>query len=105
MQFGVFSIGYLEQDPPMTGPVVRAKETIREIVLLAQHAEDVGLDVFAARRRGRPPSRGRCNPQDCRLFPGGATGGNRRQPWGPSACVHGCRDLVCQQHRNAALLT
>jgi alkanesulfonate monooxygenase SsuD/methylene tetrahydromethanopterin reductase-like flavin-dependent oxidoreductase (luciferase family) len=47
MQFGVFTTGYLEQDPPMTGRVVRAKETIREAMLLAQHAEEVGLDVFA----------------------------------------------------------
>ena len=47
MQFGVFSTGYLDQDPPMTGPVVRAHETITDMLLLAQHAEDVGLDVFA----------------------------------------------------------
>jgi putative FMN-dependent luciferase-like monooxygenase len=45
MQFGVFSTGYLPQDPPMTGRVVRTKETIKETVLLAQHAEEVGLTL------------------------------------------------------------
>jgi putative FMN-dependent luciferase-like monooxygenase len=47
MQFGVFSTGYLDQDPPMTGPVVHAHQTIRETMILGQHAEEVGLDVFA----------------------------------------------------------
>jgi putative FMN-dependent luciferase-like monooxygenase len=47
MQFGVFSTGYLPQDPPMTGRAVRTQETIQETVTLAQHAEEVGLDVFA----------------------------------------------------------
>ena len=47
MQFGVFSTGYLDQDPPMTGPVVHAHQTIRDTMTLAEHAEQVGLDVFA----------------------------------------------------------
>jgi len=55
MQFGVFSTGYLDQDPPMTGPVVRSEQTIRETMLLAQHAEAVGLDVFAIGEHHNPP--------------------------------------------------
>ena len=55
MQFGVFSVGYLEQDPPMTGPVVREEQTIRETMVLAQHAEQVGLDVFAFGEHHNPP--------------------------------------------------
>ena len=55
MQFGVFSTGYLEQDPAMTGPVVRESETIAETMLLAQHAEQVGLDVFAFGEHHNPP--------------------------------------------------
>lgn len=55
MQFGVFSTGYLEQDPPITGPVVRAEQTIRETMLLAEHAEAVGLDVFAMGEHHNPP--------------------------------------------------
>lgn len=55
MQFGVFTTGYLEQDPPMAGRVVRAKETIQEAMLLAQHAEEVGLDVFAIGEHHNPP--------------------------------------------------
>ncbi len=55
MQFGVFSTGYLDQDPPVTGPPVREKAIIRETVQLAQHAEDVGLDVFAMGEHHNPP--------------------------------------------------
>jgi putative FMN-dependent luciferase-like monooxygenase len=47
MQFGVFGTGYLDQDPPMTGPVVHDRQTIKETMILGQHAEEVGLDVFA----------------------------------------------------------
>ena len=55
MQFGVFSVGYLAQDPPMTGRAVRERESIQETLLLAQHAEDVGLDVFAFGEHHNPP--------------------------------------------------
>jgi len=55
MQFGVFSVGYLDQDPPSTGSVVREKETIQETLLLAQHAEEVGLDVFSFGEHHNPP--------------------------------------------------
>lgn len=47
MQFGVFATGYLDQDPPMTGAVVHPQQTMKEAILLGQHAEDVGLDIFA----------------------------------------------------------
>lgn len=47
MQFGVFSTGYLDQEPAHTGPVVHAHQTIKETMILGQHAEEVGLDVFA----------------------------------------------------------
>ena len=55
MQFGVFSVGYLDQEPPMNGRVVREKQTIQETLLLAQHVEDVGLDVFAFGEHHNPP--------------------------------------------------
>ena len=55
MQFGVFSVGYLEQDPPVTGPPVREAETIQDTLVLAQHAEEVGLDVFAFGEHHNPP--------------------------------------------------
>ena len=47
MQFGVFSTGYLDQEPAMTGPVVHAHQTIKDTMILARHVEEVGLDVFA----------------------------------------------------------
>ncbi len=47
MQFDVFGTGYLDQGPPQTGPVVHAHQTIKETMILGQHAEEVGLDVFA----------------------------------------------------------
>lgn len=55
MQFGVFSTGYLDQDPPMTGPVVHEHQTIQEQAILAKHAEDVGLDIFALGEHHNPP--------------------------------------------------
>ena len=55
MQFGVFSVGYLDQEPPMTGRVVGEKQTIQDTLVLAQHAEEVGLDVFAFGEHHNPP--------------------------------------------------
>jgi alkanesulfonate monooxygenase SsuD/methylene tetrahydromethanopterin reductase-like flavin-dependent oxidoreductase (luciferase family) len=52
MQFGV---GYPAQDPRVTGRAVREREGIQETLLLAQHAEDVGLDVFASGEHHNPP--------------------------------------------------
>jgi len=55
MQFGVFTTGYLDQEPARTGPVVHPRETIEDTVVLAEHAEQVGLDVFAFGEHHNPP--------------------------------------------------
>jgi putative FMN-dependent luciferase-like monooxygenase len=46
MQFGMFDVGYLPQDPPMQGRPIREHETIMNTLTLAVHAEEAGLDVF-----------------------------------------------------------
>ena len=55
MQFGVFTTGYLDQEPASSGPVVHPRQTIEDVLTLAGHAEEVGLDVFAFGEHHNPP--------------------------------------------------
>lgn len=54
MQFGVFSIGDVTQDPT-TGHTPTEAERIRAITEIALKAEEVGLDVFATGEHHNPP--------------------------------------------------
>src|SRR5688572_24336365 len=46
MQFGIFSVSDITTDPT-TGHTPSEAERIKNIVTIAKHAEEVGLDVFA----------------------------------------------------------
>ena len=46
MQFGIFSVGDITQDPT-TGYTPSEAERIQATIKIAVHAEEVGLDVFA----------------------------------------------------------
>ncbi|MEU4561218.1 LLM class flavin-dependent oxidoreductase [Actinoplanes sp. NPDC023936] len=46
MQFGIFSVSDITTDPT-TGRTPTEAERIKDIVTIAKHAEEVGLDVFA----------------------------------------------------------
>ena len=54
MQFGVFSIGDVTQDPT-TGRTPTEAERIRAITEIALKAEEVGLDIFATGEHHNPP--------------------------------------------------
>ena len=54
MQFGVFSIGDVTQDPT-TGRTPTEAERIRAMTESALKAEEVGLDVFATGEHHNPP--------------------------------------------------
>ncbi|MFT4124295.1 MAG: LLM class flavin-dependent oxidoreductase [Microbacteriaceae bacterium] len=54
VQFGIFSVSDITADP-VTGRTPSEAERIREIVTIARHAEDVGLDVFALGEHHNPP--------------------------------------------------
>lgn len=54
MQFGVFSIGDVTQDPT-TGRTPTEAERIRAMTEIALKAEEVGLDVFATGEHHNPP--------------------------------------------------
>jgi len=54
MQFGIFSVGDVTEDPT-TGRAPTEAERIRAILTIAQHAEEVGLDVFAMGEHHNPP--------------------------------------------------
>ncbi|MHB2251958.1 LLM class flavin-dependent oxidoreductase [Corynebacterium aurimucosum] len=54
MQFGIFSIGDVTQDPT-TGRTPTEAERIRAITEIALKAEEVGLDVFATGEHHNPP--------------------------------------------------
>ena len=54
MQFGIFSVGDVTQDPT-TGYTQSEAERIRNIVRIAQRADEVGLDVFAIGEHHNPP--------------------------------------------------
>jgi putative FMN-dependent luciferase-like monooxygenase len=54
MQFGVFSVGDVTEDPT-TGRTVSEAERIKAMVTIALKAEEVGLDVFAQGEHHNPP--------------------------------------------------
>jgi putative FMN-dependent luciferase-like monooxygenase len=54
MQFGIFTVGDVTTDPT-TGTTPSEHERIRAMVAIAQKAEEVGLDVFAAGEHHNPP--------------------------------------------------
>ncbi len=54
MQFGIFSVGDITTDPT-TGYTPTDAERIQNILTIAQHAEEVGLDVFAMGEHHNPP--------------------------------------------------
>ncbi|TCN30586.1 putative FMN-dependent luciferase-like monooxygenase [Kribbella orskensis] len=54
MQFGVFTVGDVTQDPT-TGRTVSEAERIKAMVAIAVKAEEVGLDVFAQGEHHNPP--------------------------------------------------
>jgi putative FMN-dependent luciferase-like monooxygenase len=54
MQFGVFTVGDVTEDPT-TGRTVSEGERIKSMVRIALKAEEVGLDVFAQGEHHNPP--------------------------------------------------
>src|SRR5690606_22864018 len=54
MQFGLFSVSDITRDPT-TGYTPSEAEPIGDIVTIAKHAEEVGLDVFAIGEHHNPP--------------------------------------------------
>ena len=54
MQFGIFSVGDITTDPT-TGHTPTDASRLQDILTIAQHAEDVGLDVFAMGEHHNPP--------------------------------------------------
>jgi putative FMN-dependent luciferase-like monooxygenase len=54
MQFGVFTVSDITPDPT-TGRVPDDTERVRSILAIAEHAEEVGLDVFATGEHHNPP--------------------------------------------------
>ena len=54
MQFGVFTVGDIAPDPT-TGYTYSEAERIRNIIRVAQRADEVGLDVFALGEHHNPP--------------------------------------------------
>ncbi len=54
MQFGIFSVSDITQDP-VTGRTPSEAERIQDILTIAGHAEEVGLDVFAIGEHHNPP--------------------------------------------------
>ncbi len=54
MQFGIFTVSDITQDPT-TGHTPSEAERIRATLTIARHAEEVGLDVFALGEHHNPP--------------------------------------------------
>ncbi|MBD7957030.1 LLM class flavin-dependent oxidoreductase [Microbacterium sp. Sa4CUA7] len=54
MQFGIFTVSDITQDPT-TGHTPSEAERIRATLTIAEHAEQVGLDVFALGEHHNPP--------------------------------------------------
>ena len=61
MQFGIFSVGDVTPDP-VNGGVPSEHERIKAMVRIAEKAEEVGLDVFAAGEHHNPPFAAPPNP-------------------------------------------
>ena len=54
MQFGIFSVGDVTQDPT-TGKTPSEHERIKDILTIAQKVEEVGMDGFAIGQHHNPP--------------------------------------------------
>jgi putative FMN-dependent luciferase-like monooxygenase len=54
MQFGIFTVSDITEDPT-TGRTLSEAEKIQDTLTIAQHAEEVGLDVFALGEHHNPP--------------------------------------------------
>src|SRR4051795_12410836 len=54
MQFGIFTVSDITQDPT-TGRTPTEAERIKAVLAIAQKAEEVGLDVFAVGEHHNPP--------------------------------------------------
>ncbi|MGI4896920.1 MAG: LLM class flavin-dependent oxidoreductase, partial [Janthinobacterium lividum] len=54
MQFGIFTVGDITPDPT-TARAPSEAERIRSMMTIAEHAEAVGLDVFATGEHHNPP--------------------------------------------------
>ena len=54
MQFGIFTVSDITQDPT-TGRTPTEAERIKAVLAIAQKAEEVGLDVFALGEHHNPP--------------------------------------------------
>lgn len=54
MQFGIFSVGDITVDPT-TGRAPTDASRLKDVLTIAQHAEEVGLDVFAMGEHHNPP--------------------------------------------------
>jgi putative FMN-dependent luciferase-like monooxygenase len=54
MQFGIFSVGDITADPT-TGQTPTDGSRLQDVLTIAQHAEAVGLDVFAMGEHHNPP--------------------------------------------------
>jgi putative FMN-dependent luciferase-like monooxygenase len=54
MQFGIFSVSDITEDPT-TGTTPTEAERIKNIIAIAKHADEVGLDVFALGEHHNPP--------------------------------------------------
>ncbi|PWB96396.1 LLM class flavin-dependent oxidoreductase [Homoserinimonas hongtaonis] len=54
MQFGIFSVGDITVDPT-TGSTPTDASRLKDVLTIAQHAEEVGLDVFAMGEHHNPP--------------------------------------------------
>ena len=54
MQFGIFTVGDVTTDPT-NGRAPTEGERIKSMVILAEKAEEIGLDVFAMGEHHNPP--------------------------------------------------
>ncbi|AMM21006.1 5,10-methylene tetrahydromethanopterin reductase [Frondihabitans sp. PAMC 28766] len=54
VQFGIFSVGDITTDPT-TGITPTEHERLKAMITIAKHAEEVGLDVYAAGEHHNPP--------------------------------------------------
>src|SRR4051812_33739015 len=54
MQFGIFTVSDITEDPT-TGETLSEAQKIQDTLTIAQHAEEVGLDVFALGEHHNPP--------------------------------------------------
>ncbi|MFI7741656.1 LLM class flavin-dependent oxidoreductase [Kocuria rhizosphaericola] len=72
MQFGIFTIGDVTEDPT-TGRTPTEHERIQATVAIAKKAEEVGLDVFATGQHHNPPFVAPGNPPTLLSYLAGVT--------------------------------